>query len=375
MLRPASKVPSPRSPLTMQQQMWATRTYAENLDWVPPSLTPVHAQESKSREPAYPFLTDRTDGASPYDRLDANHSDAATTFRHSGWRSTRERVRVALEESDAPRSRLLAFDDCGKNAFLLQSLSEPDHYKIASTKCKDRFCKPCARERAGRVARNLLETVHDTKLRFITLTLKTQTPDLRFELDRLYKAFQALRRRAFWKTHVTGGVALLEVKYNKEPGRWHPHLHVLVTGGYVPRTKLADEWRHVTGDSFIVDVRAVNNNQRVTHYICKYATDPIDRSIGGSVDLLTQAIDAFRGRKTCLTFGTFRRVLLTEPADKAGWRHLGALNVFITKAREGCQQSRDILRSLWTYTESTEKHARTPTGRSSPPPDPDLFSP
>ncbi len=356
------------------QLFYEHRAYDVHLGWNPNPSSSVHPQESYSPEDDPSFLTDRSDGASPYDRLDADRSDDAITFRHSGWRSTRERVEQALGDSDAPRSRILAFNDCGKNAFLLESIPEPGNYKIASSKCKDRFCKPCARERAGRVARNLLEAVDGKELRFITLTLKTQTPDLRFELDRLYKAFQDLRRRAFWRKHVTGGAALLEVKYNKSCERWHPHLHILVTGRYVPHTQLADEWRHVTGDSFIVDVRAVRDNNRVTRYICKYATDPIDSSIGHSVDLLTQAIDAFRGRKSCLTFGSFRRVVLTEPADKTGWRHIGALNDFITKAREGVEDAMAILRSLWVYTETDGKHSKPSNGRSRPPPDPVLFS-
>lgn len=369
-----------------QPSMWSQCSYAPNLSFTlrdppdrfsadfPPSSS-VHAQESDQQDdaPSWPA----TDPSQPavVSELDADGSEAAVLFRHSGWRRTRDRVERALETSDVPLSRLRNFRLCGHRAYVLESIAEPGNYKITSSKCKDRFCKPCARERAGRVSRTLLDHVENKQLRFITLTLKTQTPNLTFELDRLYKAFQAIRRRAFWKRHVVGGCALLEVKHNESSDRWHPHLHILVEGSYIPHTKLATEWRAVTGDSFIVDVRAVKDNRRVTQYICKYATDPIDRSIGRSVDLLAQAIGAFRGRKTCLTFGSWRGVLLSEPDEKAGWRHIGSLNRLLRDLADGCDFARRIIATIWTYTETLEKNAPESKGRSPPLSDPDLFSP
>lgn len=342
--------------------------------WPPVSFSSVHTQESDHQEDEPSSPRDDRLSLPTSDHNEADGHDDSVTFRHSGWTATRERVALALSDSDAPASRSLAFDTCGSKAYLLQNLHDPDVYKISSSKCKDRFCKPCARERAGAVARNLLDAVENKQLRFITLTLKTETPNLTFELDRLYKAFQSLRRRAFWKKHVAGGAALLEVKHNTKSDRWHPHLHILVEGSYIPHTKLSSEWRHVTGGSFIVDIRAVKDNSRVTHYICKYATDPIDRSIGKSVDLLTQAIDAFKGRKTCLTFGAWRGVVLSEVDNRSGWRHIGSLNRLLWQARSGWADAIRILASIWTYEEKTEKNASSPETRSRPPPDPLLFS-
>ncbi len=357
-----------------QTQFWQpTPTYQDQF--AAPDLPPsVHTQESDPQDDAASLPRDGQYDIDPAEQTLAIRDEDSIVFRHSGWAPTRGRVREALAASDAPQSRELAFDACGSKAYILESICEPGHYKIASSKCKDRFCKPCARERAGAVARNLLDHVDDKQLRFITLTLKTQTPNLTFELDRLYKAFQALRRRQFWKRHVTGGAALLEVKHNERSDRWHPHLHILVEGTYVPHTKLQAEWRAVTGDSFIVDVRAVKDNQRVTQYICKYATDPIDRSIGRRVDLLIQAINAFKGRKTCLTFGSWRGVVLATANDKTGWRHITTLHRLMSDARAGQAAAVKILGTLWVYQENTEKRKRTAVTRSRPPPDPDLFT-
>ena len=378
-----------------QPRMWSLATYAPNLGYVPcdppdgistdfPPSSSVHPQESDQQEDlsgwqGNPLPSDP--GWEPQGQLSmsctqqnlATLNSDCIVFRHSGWAATRARVATALSDSDAPESRVKAFSECGRNAYLVQSLDDPAVHKITSSKCKDRFCKPCARERAGSVARCLLEHVGDRELRFITLTLKTQTTDLTIELNRLYLSFQTLRRRMFWKRHVIGGAALLEVKYNDESERWHPHLHILVEGRYVPHTHLVREWKHVTGDSFIVDIRAVKDNSRVTRYITKYATDPIDRSIGRSIPRLVAAIDAFRGRKTCLTFGTWRGVLLSENDDRKGWRHISSLNQLISDARDGILNAVRILNALWVYQEATEKNARNPDGRSSPPPDALLF--
>jgi len=323
----------------------------------------VHPQETDPQEHAPSLPSDSRPGPSVLESLEADGSDCGPTFRHSGWARSRERVATALNLAETPAGRQQAFRSCGHRAYVLQSLTDPERFKLTSSKCKDRFCKPCARERAGGVARTLLEHVDGRELRFCTLTLATRTPDLKAELDRLYKAFQQLRRRKFWKRHVIGGAAMLEVKWNEKSSRWHPHLHILMEGRYTPHAQLVKEWRHVTGDSFIVDIRAVRDNEKVTRYITKYATDPIDSSIGRDVGRLTEAIVAFKGRKTCLTFGTWRQVVLTDPADTDGWRHLMTLDRLITLARDGYGEYRTILARIWTFSESDEKHAQLPDGR------------
>lgn len=347
-----------------QQTLWRPKpTYAGQYT-APALRTLVHPQESDSPVSAPCLPADLSSDHSIPEELDADASGVGPAFRHSGWSNTRERVVAALVSAAVPSGRLAAFKRCGHRAYVLQSLTNPERFKIASSKCKDRFCKPCARERARGVARKLLEHVDKRELRFLTLTLKTQSPDLKTELDRLYSSFQLLRRRAFWKRHVTGGAAMLEVKWNEKSSRWHPHLHVLVEGRYIPHTHLVKEWQAVTGDSFIVDIRAVKDNAKVTQYICKYATDPIDRSIGRDHDRLVQAIHAFKGRKTCLTFGTWRGVDLTDPDDDDGWRHLMTLDQLITQVAQGDKQARTILQSIWVFEEQTQKNARAAPCRS-----------
>lgn len=298
-------------------------------------------------------------------------------FRHSGWQRERFRVKQALIEAMVHENRLLAFESCGHGAFVMRSTEDPDVYRVRGANCCDRFCKPCARQRAGIVARNLLEQVQDRRVRFVTLTLKTQTDSLDTELDRLYSSFAMLRRREFWKKRVDGGAALLEVKWNEGSQRWHPHLHIIVEGSYIPHALLKQAWYEVTGDSYVVDIRPIRNNRNVVRYITKYATDPVDRTIHGNVALLSEAIRAFKGRRTCLTFGTWRGFALTKQEDAGGWELVGTLAAVVWHANHDESDdgsfARSILSSLWVYSTNESKgDANEPPARS--PPDATLWS-
>lgn len=328
----------------------------------PPS---VHPHESNQQSGLDPFEGDRQE-----DGL------ADIRFRHSGWRADRARVLQALVQAHVHENRILAFESCGHGAFVMRSTEDPDRYVVRGANCCDRFCKPCARQRAGIVSRNLLEQVQDRRIRFVTLTLRTKSDQLSAELDRLYTSFAMLRRRDAWKKRVTGGAALLEVKWNPGSGRWHPHLHILIEGTYFPQQLLRENWLEITGDSYIVDVRAVSDNKNVVRYITKYATDPVDGSINKNPALLAEAIRAFRGRRTCLTFGEWRGYPLTKQEDDGGWEIVSTLAEAIWHANHGHGQDRDIAREilagLWVYNTSDSKGgANDPPERS--PPDPTLF--
>lgn len=336
--------------------------------WPPVSFPSVHPQESTLPVEPPASGTDAEYKVPTTAQDPTLKGPAAITFRHSGWNPARLRVIDALIATGASGGRIDMFRNCGGRAYVMESIAEPGNYRIACAKCHDRFCKPCARERAGMVSRNLLTYVEKKRLRFVTLTLKTHTEDLREELGRLFSCFAALRKRAFWKRHVVGGAALLEVKHNESSNRWHPHFHILVEGSYIPHAKLKAEWLHVTGDSSIVDVRAVTNNARITHYITKYATDPVDKSIQKDVDLIAQAIDAFRGRKSCTTFGSWKKLKLTEPSERTGWVSLRSLNTIIDEARRGIEESRRILNALWCYAPHQSKGDTDDAQSRAPPP-------
>lgn len=111
--------------------------------------------------------------------------------------------------------------------------------------------------------------------RFVTLTIKQLAGEsLSDAIARLRGSYKTLTRRSFWREHVTGGFYAVEIGYNVKTGCWHPHMHLVVSGSYMPQAALADEWEAITGNSRIVDVRAINDPKRAGRYVAKYVLKP-----------------------------------------------------------------------------------------------------
>lgn len=288
-----------------------------------------------------------------------SHANLATTFRHSGWHHTRSLIAASFRRTDQPASRRSNFSDCGSFASILQSVDDPAVYRVAGSSCHDRFCLPCARERSHLIANNVIEQVANKKIRFLTLTVKSKSEDLATLLHRLYQSFSALRRRAFWKRRVTGGVAFLEVKWATSAGRWHPHLHVLIEGRYMPKADIRRIWYDITKDSFIIDIRLVQSNEHAARYVTKYASKPFNNTFVGRPLLLDEAVNAMKGRKLAMTFGSWRGVTLSKPIDKQGWKNLGSLQDFLTRAAHNDSAARAVLSAL-TDANLSDIYARAP---------------
>ena len=107
--------------------------------------------------------------------------------------------------------------------------------------------------------------------RMLTLTVRSSKSDALITLvDRLRDAFRRLRDRQEWKDHVVGGVYTLEVTYQPNRCGWHPHVHVVIDGSYWCRKSIKAAWEEVTGDSSIIDIRAIRSKKAAARYIAKY---------------------------------------------------------------------------------------------------------
>lgn len=296
----------------------------------------------------------------------------AILFRHSGWEADRCRMAESFARTRQPNARTEAFHACGYHAYVLQNADDPDHYRVAGSCCRDRFCLPCAHERSAIIAGNVTELLGDREIRFLTLTIKTDDEPLTESLDKLYDAFQALRRRQFWKRHVTGGVAFMELKYSHKGHRWHPHLHCLIEGTWLDKKRLQSLWYEITGDSWIVDIRRPANNNTVAAYVTKYASKPFNTSFTRTPVLLDEAVMAMKGRKLCITFGRWRGKLLTAVPSDGVWIQVGPLSDIIQRAANGHAGCCAIMASL-TDRDLTSIYERAPPGKptssSLPPPD------
>lgn len=275
-----------------------------------------------------------------------DNPQAAVEFRHSGWARQRRLVFESLFRTGQSFSRKSQFKYCGSHAFILQSIENPDVYRIAGSSCHDRFCLPCGNERTKTIAMNVLEQTGNKTLRFLTLTLKSAQQDLDSLLNKLYASFSALRRRTFWRKRVTGGIAFLEVKWIEEKQRWHPHLHVLIEGRYLPLPQLRKLWYEITDDSYIVDIKLVRDRAGASAYVTKYACKPFNNTFINRPDRLDEAVTALMHRKLIVTFGTWRGVCLSRSPSDEAWQNIGSLEDMLVQAAHGDKEANAILRTL-----------------------------
>lgn len=266
---------------------------------------------------------------------DGTHGALALSFRHSGWQRHRDQINRAFRRTMQSVTRIAAFQTCGSHAYILRSIIDPERIRLAGSTCHDRFCVPCARDRAAVIVHNVLDRLGTDPVRFLTLTLKADGEPLERSVRRLTASFAALRRRAVWKNTVTGGVAFMEVHWSRTGQRWHPHLHCLVHGRFIPKRDLAAAWSEITRDSKVVDIRLVKDTKHLARYVTKYASKPLNASFVDDDDLLDEAILALHGKRVCMTFGTWQGVNLTTRPSDDEWENLGDFETILYKAGDG----------------------------------------
>lgn len=287
----------------------------------------------------------------------------SANFRHSGWMDHRKKVLQALKRTDQTLHRVKAFASCGSFASIERStatepvtgLGEQHRYKFHCNCCHDRLCTPCANSRAAVLRRALFDQVGDQRATFITLTLSGEKETLKEKVDRLYKHFRALRIHPIWADNVDGGAAFLEIKYSDKARRWHPHLHIICHAKYFDQGRLSNAWRSITTDSFIVDMRAVRDKEEQLGYVTKYASKPLNMSFCNDKKLLDEAVVALKGRRLCLTFGTWYGTPLTDAedatleedaVDAAGYEHAWTLEELFRFAYLGDVEAMYAVKSL-----------------------------
>lgn len=315
---------------------------------LPPSQSHGEANETN---PALASLdTEETSAPKPHGRISCMPAveasdERAIEFRHGGWFRRRAQMLQALEAAGVSQGRLNRFNECGSHAWLLKNAK--GDLKVAASHCHDRFCLPCVTAHRHRVARNLAARVPHCRLRLMTLTLKGRHEPLRQSIARLITCWKTLRRQRYFAQRILGGIQMLEITRNDSTGLWHPHLHIVYQGDFIAHAKLAKEWRAVTGDSFIVDVRQLKTTQNAIAYVCKYAGKAIANNIWDNTDALHECIRTIKSVRSFQTFGTWRALALCKP-DTAGedWQAVEPLYVTLEAAARGDERATFIIRSL-----------------------------
>jgi hypothetical protein len=267
--------------------------------------TQVHQQET----------TDSRKESEAFSQEEHVNRHLCQDFRHSFWRQKRDRVRLALTSLHPGDPRLEAFENCGTSAWVLRSTTNPEHYRIRTNKCRDRFCDACAGEKRRLISMNLVRQLPNQQLRFLTFTLKSSARPLSEQIDRIYKSFRTLRNRKKFRKKLFGGISFLELTVNLRTGLWHPHLHVIASGQYIPKTELDSAWFSITGDSYITDIRIIHNTAQVAGYLTKYASKLIPGEVWRSPKHLAEAITDLDQRRTFNTFGTWKSLELSKKPD------------------------------------------------------------
>lgn len=348
------------------QPLWTPDRYEQVL----PDPTSVHPPETSSQLAKDAVLYDhRADVANQW-KLHAGLLPGASAFRHTGWQSTRVAIAQAFLNLFYPQARLDRFATCGDHAYVLRRIDQPTVVRVAGSACRDRWCLPCARDRARTIAANLVEYTAGQTLRFLTVTLKHSDDALASQLDRLSQSFSKLRRHKDWISRVNGGVVMIEPRYNELTCEWHPHLHCIVEGSYFPQRVLRRLWHKITGDSYIVDIRLVRGGAEVHRYVSKYVSKPWSGPVARNDAALIELIGALGGRRLCTTYGNWRGFCLTEAPPGDAWENLGSLDEWLRKAKAGDAEAIEVLSHLDGQAVSTALLALPEqTGNRDPPAD------
>lgn len=202
---------------------------------------------------------------------------------------------------------------------------ETGKVRVQASSCRLRWCPLCIRAKKQIIVQEVagwLKTLKRPK--FLTFTLKHREEPLRDTVKDLYKFFRNVRKTKWFKKNVRGGVWFFQVTKSKTDGLWHPHIHCLVDSNFLPKEELSELWELITGDSKIVDVRAVKDNAKTAEYVARYATTPC-RLASFELHEAVEIVQTLHGRRICGTWGTGRVMSfkIEAPEDAADWERIG----------------------------------------------------
>jgi len=163
------------------------------------------------------------------------------------------------------------------------------------------------------VFKNTISWLEKTKYsKFCTFTLKHSDEPLKNQIDKLYKAFKDLRRSKWFSEKAHSGIWFFQVKKSESDGKWHPHLHCIIDGKYIPLRKLREKWHNITTDSHMVDVRMIKDPRKAANYVARYAVKPTDITYLKYNEQL-EIHTAISNRRLCGTWGKCLKLRLTSP--------------------------------------------------------------
>ena len=195
---------------------------------------------------------------------------------------------------------------------------------------KHLLCPLCAIRRGAKMVKQYmdrLQVIHSEnpslKPYLVTLTVK-DGHDLGERFQHLYRSVQRLHKCRTGKGQYSeackadGAVWSYEFKRGKNSGLWHPHVHAVWLCQIPPdQDALSSQWKAITKDSHIVDVRPFHDGQDVVDgflevfkYAVKFSDLPLDDNWHGYQTLSRKRLIA--------SFGSFRGVDVPDDLTDEG---------------------------------------------------------
>jgi hypothetical protein len=231
-------------------------------------------------------------------------------------------------------SKFKLFIKCRNSAYFARQKSTGRVSLIANS-CHQRWCPFCAKAKTNIIRKNTREWLKKINHpKFLTFTLAHSKLELFEQIDILYKSFKQLRRIKMFKKAAQSGVWFFQIVRSKTDGLWHPHLHVITGGAYIPHRKLSDEWKRITGESFIVDIRAIKDPDKASDYVARYASKTCNIT-QFSLNDLCEIGHALQNHRVCGSWGSANKAKLTTlpKMDRGDWQMLGRYTTIIGLAK------------------------------------------
>lgn len=142
---------------------------------------------------------------------------------------------------------------------------------------------------------------------------------------------------------------MVEITRNQATKRWHTHLHLIVDGEFIHQKRLSAAWLKATGDSDIVDIRAVHDRKKVANYVAEYVAKPQALHTWEAESILEFA-GHMHGRRMVATFGKFHATNI-DPVEKepesVGKKYVGDTVSLAERAAKGNVRARRACEILY----------------------------
>lgn len=256
----------------------------------------------------------RTDGL--HNRLQRYGTARENSFKYSYYLADQNENKLSIE-----------LRNCGNYATFREYFTIGQIRLSRICTCKRHLlCPLCAIRRGAKALRVYIARVEHLRKNdpllipyMVTLTVKNG-PDLNERFKHLTASLRAYhKRRKGTRQHgeilkAKSAVWSYEFTNRHERGTgWHPHVHAIWLCHEKPDAfKLSKEWKSITGDSYIVDVRPLNDADPVASFceVFKYALKFSDLE---NSDRLT-AYRTLKGKRLQDSFGELRGLDI-EPTD------------------------------------------------------------